>query len=59
MEAITEAIRHAVTAGKLRTYVRENGPGLRGFERLADRHSRAAAAALANTAWCAPVAGGR
>ena len=46
MEAIEQAIRHAAEAGKLRAYVRKNGAGLRGLERLADRHSGAAATAL-------------
>lgn len=46
MEGIRQAVMHAVEAGKLRTYVRENGDGLAGLERLADRHSSAARAAL-------------
>jgi hypothetical protein len=50
-EPLALAIRHAVEAGKLRTYVREHGiDGLAGFVRLADRHSRASAAALEATA---------
>jgi hypothetical protein len=46
MEDIRQAIEHAVQAGKLRTYVRENGNGLAGLERLAGRHSAAASRAL-------------
>jgi hypothetical protein len=46
MEAITQAIRHAAEAGKLRAFVRKNGSGLQGLERLADRHSSAATTAL-------------
>lgn len=46
MEGIERAIRHAAEAGKLRAYVRKNGSELRGLERLADRHSGAAATAL-------------
>lgn len=47
MEGIELAVRHAVEAGKLREYCRLNGSGLRGLERLADRHTQAATAALA------------
>lgn len=50
MEAITEAIRHAAEAGKLRAFVRKNGSGLRGLERLADRHSELARDALTEIA---------
>lgn len=40
MEDIENAIRHAVLAGKLRSYVRRKGEtGLAGLLRLADRHS--------------------
>lgn len=46
MEDIGTAIEHAVEAGKLRTYVRRNGGGLAGLEKLADRHSAASKAAL-------------
>lgn len=46
MEGIERAIMHAVEAGKLRTYVRENGDGLAGLERLAARHSADSSAAL-------------
>ena len=43
---IERAIRSAAEAGKLRSYVRKNGTGLAGLERLADRHSAASSAAL-------------
>lgn len=48
MEAITEAIRQAALAGRLREYCRKNGEtGLGGLLRLAERHSAAVTAALA------------
>lgn len=48
---IERAIVHAARAGKLRAYVRDNGDGLRGLVRLADRQSELSAGALA--AWSA------
>lgn len=42
-EPVDEMIRHAIEAGRLRTFVRENGPGLQGLERLAERYSQMAA----------------
>lgn len=56
MEGIEIAIMHGVEAGKLRTYVQENGGGLAGLMRLADRHSGDATAALVRAmARAAPV----
>lgn len=47
MTTIETAIRHAVQAGRLRDYVRNNGEaGLGGLLRLSERHSRLATAAL-------------
>lgn len=45
-DGIEQAIMHGAEAGKLRAYVRENGGGLAGLLRLADRHSTASARAL-------------
>lgn len=39
MEEIRQAVAHAVVAGRLRAAIAEHGSGLRGLERLADRHS--------------------
>lgn len=50
MEEIRTAIEHGAAAGKLRAYVRENGSGLAGLIRLAERHSAAGAAAIAKMA---------
>lgn len=44
--AITDAIRYAAQAGKLRAYVRNGTDGLRGLERLADHMSALAGARL-------------
>lgn len=58
MTTIETAIRHAVQAGRLRDYVRNNGEaGLGGLLRLADRNSRLATAALGEvgTAAMAPA----
>jgi hypothetical protein len=50
MEDLRQAIMHGAEAGKLRAYVRENGHGLAGLERLADRHSAESRAALGKLA---------
>lgn len=46
MDGIERAIMHGAAAGKLRAYVRENGGGLGGLMRLADRHSSDARTSL-------------
>lgn len=46
MKAIELAITSAVQAGRLRRFVKENGPGLQGLERLAARYSEQARGAL-------------
>lgn len=45
-DRIGRAIMHGAVAGKLRAFVRENGDGLQGLARLADRHSELAKAEL-------------
>lgn len=46
MGDIRKAIMHGAAAGKLRAYVRENGGGLDGLEKLADHLSELSAARL-------------
>lgn len=47
MNAVALAITSAAQAGRLRRFVRDNGDGLRGLERLAARYSDQARGALA------------
>lgn len=55
---IETAIMHGAEAGKLRAYVRENGGGLAGLMRLADRHSEDSANALRTMTRTAVAASG-
>lgn len=50
MTVLEQAIMHGAAAGKLRAYVRKNGSGLAGLEKLAERHSSMAHGLLGTVA---------